>query len=213
MLTDQPALDYVKHWRLALPGARMIYDESETPKAFYRVERGCVRLQTTGMDGRRQILAFCLPGDFFGFEPGRTRMAAAETTIATELTVFPWSAIARLAEDPRCAPAVLGAACEMISSLTAHLRTFGHGSVEDHLMGFLEWLAERQGGAPAGVVQLPMSRRDIADFLGIANETLSRTIGRLEARGLIHVAVRREIVLHPASVRSPPLRRAGAPLG
>jgi len=212
VLTDHPALDYVKHWRLALPRGRMIYDEAEAPKAFYRVERGCVRLQTTGMDGRRQILAFCLPGDFLGFEPGRSRMAAAETSIATELTVFPWSAIARLAEDPRCAPAVVAAACEMISSLAAHLRTFGHGSVEDHLMGFLEWLADRQGGLSAGaVVQLPMSRRDIADFLGIANETLSRTIGRLEARGLIQVASRREIVLHPISMRSQPSRRAAAP--
>lgn len=193
------ALDQLRHWRVAAPKGRVIYDEGEAPKAFYRVETGCVRLQVNCDDGHRQILAFCLPGDIFGVEFDGARTSAAEAAATSELTRFP---ICGLTEGTSLAAksmtSLVAAASDMVLTLSMHLKGLGHGSAEDRLMWFLDWLADRQGvSREGGVVQPPMNRRDIADFLGLAQETLSRTFARLEVQDLLRVTDKRRVILRP----------------
>lgn len=192
------ALDQLRHWRVAAPKGRLIYDEGEPPTAFYRVEAGCVRLQVNCDDGHRQILAFCLPGDIFGVEFDGGRTAAAEASVTSELTRFPICGLTGTSLEAKSMASLVAAASDMVLTLSLHLKGLGHGSAEDRLMWFLDWLADRQGvSRQGGVVQPPMNRRDIADFLGLAQETLSRTFARLEIQRLLSVTDRRRVILRP----------------
>lgn len=191
-------LNRLRHWRTTAPKGRVVYDEGEPSKAFYRVETGCVRLQVNRDDGRRQILAFCLPGDIFGVDFTRPRPMAAEAATASELTRFPTGDLCATTWNSKEWASVADSALEIITSLTTHLAGLAHTSAEDRLLWFLDWLAARQGVARVnGVLRPPMSRRDVADFLDLAPETLSRTFNRLAARGLVRAIDRRTLLLRP----------------
>lgn len=187
----------VKHWRLTAPKGRIIYDEGEPISTFYRVDQGCVRLQVNREDGRRQILAFLFPGDVFGVESEVVRRAAAEAVTRVELTCFQGSGSGGVCSADAAA-GLAHAACEMATALATHLMGLCHTGAERRVRWFLDWAATRQGRDPVGGrLDLPMSRRDIADFLGLTPETLSRTFGRLEALGEIRVLSARRLVLRP----------------
>ena len=195
--------DGLKRWRISAPKGRVIYDEGEEAEAFYRVESGCIRLQVNREDGGRQILAFHLPGDIFGLDGDGHRHAAAEAATRSELTRFQAAPPLGMNTNPGAAAAVARAACEMINALAGHLMGLGHANAEDRVRWFLTWLSEQQGaGVRRMPVHLPMSRRDIADFLDLAPETLSRTMRRLETLGEIEVMGMRRVVLR-GSVRRP----------
>lgn len=193
-----PVFGEVRRWHLAIPKGRMVYDTGDPATAFYRVEEGCVRLQMMSEDGHRQIFAFCLPGDIFGLEVGRPRFEGAEATEDSQLSRFAAGAITGPPIDVDRLLGALGAASNMIVGLFTHLDGLGRGTAEERLMWFLDWLAERQGVVRAGgEIRLPMDRRDIADYLGLAPETLSRTFAKLEARQLVEFSGGKTLRLRP----------------
>ena len=197
-MTQPPELDGLRHWRVAVPKDRVIYDEGEAPLAFYRVEKGCVRLQVFLNDGRRQVLAFCLPGDVFGIEVETARAIAAEAAADCELTRFPLTTVSDPAMRPHDVVALMSAAAALVATLSEHLKGIGHAPADGRVVWFFDWLADRQGVKMlGGIVQLPMSRRDVADFLGMAEETLSRACARLERQQQIKVINQRKILLRP----------------
>ncbi len=188
MKPSEPGIGEVRRWHLAVPKGRIVYDTGDPAISFYRVEEGCIRLQLMSADGRRKILAFCLPGDIFGLEVGHPHFEGAEATVDSQLSRFAAASVTQPPLDVARVIGALGAASDMIVGLFTHLDGLGRGSAEDRLMWFLDWLADRQEADHAGGrVSLPMDRRDIADYLGLAPETLSRTFARLEARQLVEV--------------------------
>lgn len=202
MVDHNEKLDRLRHWRITAPKGRVIYDEDEPSKAFYRVEAGCVRLQVNRDDGRRQILAFCLPGDVFGVDFTHPRSMAAEAAAASALSRFPTGELCET-WSPQDWASVADSALEIIRALATHLAGMSHASAEDRLLWFLDWLAKRQRTSRCdGVLRPPMSRRDIADFLDLAPETLSRTFNRLAARGLVRAVDRHRLVLRPRSMEA-----------
>lgn len=210
MQTPHSRLDQIRHRRLAVRKGRIVYDAGDPTGAFYRVDRGCIRLQVVSEDGRRRILAFCLPGDIFGLEIGAAHTEGAEAAEDSQVSRFSTSAITDPPIDVSKVTSALRAASDMISGLFSHLEGLGRGSAEDRLMWFLDWLAARQQvDSSSGRVRLPMNRRDIADFLGLAQETLSRTFAKLEARGLVEVGVGKTIWLRPP--KGLPAKLSGSP--
>lgn len=197
-------IDRLVHWTVSVPTDRIIYHQGEAPRAFYRVEAGCVRLQVNRPDGRRQILAFCLPGDVFGLEFADVRPMSAEAVAAARLTRFQFDPDGEeIAQTSMVG--LLAAACEMSTILSLHLTGLGLNLAEERVTWFLDWLAGRQGvDGKGGPLFLPMNRQDISDFLGLAQETLSRTFARLEAHGAINVITPRRIVLRPRHSSSGP---------
>lgn len=192
------ALQHLRHRFLGLAKGRVIYDECDRADAFYCVESGCVRLLAYCDDGRRQILAFCLPGDMFGIRLSGQQTCAAETTIASVVKRFPIDAITAETVDRQELVDLVAMAAEMNANLSLHLKGLGHASAEARLIWFLDWLADRQGVASrGGIVRPPMSRRDIADFLGFTPETLSRTFARLRERGHVQVYSDKQLMLRP----------------
>ncbi|WP_374572102.1 cyclic nucleotide-binding domain-containing protein [Phenylobacterium sp.] len=198
----------VNRWRISAPKDRVIYDEGEPASAFYQIETGCVRLQVNREDGRRQILAFLLPGDIFGVQCDPTRRVAAEAVVRTDMTCFHASLSQAGAFGSGAAVGMASALCDLASGFATHVMGLCHASAESRVRWFLGWAAA-QGSISTGDdrLELPMSRRDIADFLGLTPETLSRTFSRLEALGEVEVQSARRLVLR--SKRRPVKRRDG----
>lgn len=182
----EPRIEYLRHWPISVPNGRQIYDAGEVPEAFYRVDCGCVRLQVLTPDGRRQILGFCLPGDVFGLDFCDVRPMGAEAATVSKLSRFPILQALRGGDKDDCS-GLLAASSQVAANLTGGLIGVGQVSAAERVIWFLNWIAERQGLRAGGqrVVHLPMSRRDIADYLGLAPETLSRILKQLVGKGRI----------------------------
>jgi CRP-like cAMP-binding protein len=195
-----PAAVLLRSGPLEMMGAQMtfarnaeIYGEGEAADYIYRVVSGAVRTYKVLADGRRQIGGFYLPGDMFGIEPGDEHTFSAEAIAQSKVLVIRRSAVMALAERD-------GEVARQLWTLTGReLRR-----VQDHILlliksahervaAFLLEMAERVSAGNA--VDLPMSRQDIADYLGLTIETVSRTLSHMEDVATIEVPTSRRIVL------------------
>ena len=170
-----------------------IYGENEPADYLYKVVSGAVRTYKVLNDGRRQIGSFYLPGDMFGLEIGDDHTFSAEAVIDCKVLVIKRSALVALAGRD--------------SGTTRHLWTLAATELQraqDHIMlliktaqervaGFLMEMSSRNFGASE--VELPMSRQDIADFLGLTIETVSRTFSQFQHEGLIALPTTRKVLL------------------
>ncbi|MER8709983.1 MULTISPECIES: helix-turn-helix domain-containing protein [unclassified Mesorhizobium] len=172
------------------PAGAEVYAQGEKAGAFYQVEFGAVRIYRLLADGRRQISAFHLAGETFGFEGGTTHHFFAEAINATGIRVFRFAAGADVSQ------LLLPLALKGLTRAQGHLLVLGRQNAIERVAAFLVDMAERQGGLPQ--VELPMSRMDIGDYLGLTIETVSRVFTRLKEKGVIRLASLRcvEIVKH-----------------
>lgn len=164
-----------------------IYAPEDPAEYWYRVVRGTVRKCAVTADGRRQIVDFLLPGDLFGLVTRHEhRFAVEAVTDGTVVAQYPRGKIERHADfDPRIGRRIREAAFEAISRSQARMVILGRMSAIEKVGAFLIEMAERTGDElPDGMV-LSMSRYDIADYLGLASETVSRTLSELRQAGAI----------------------------
>ncbi|MBZ9676165.1 helix-turn-helix domain-containing protein [Mesorhizobium sp. ES1-1] len=162
-----------------------IYAQGEKAGAFYQVEFGAVRIYRLLADGRRQISAFHLAGETFGFEADSTHHFFAEAINATGVRVL------RLATGAEMARQLLPLALKGLTRAQEHLLVLGRQNAIERVAAFLVDMAERQGGLRQ--VELPMSRMDIGDYLGLTIETVSRVFTRLKDKGVIRLLNLRSI--------------------
>jgi CRP/FNR family transcriptional regulator, nitrogen fixation regulation protein len=165
-----------------------VFGEGDSADYVYRVVSGAVRSFRMLADGRRQIVAFHLPGDVFGVELGPQRRLAAEALGETTLIVARRSAVGN---DGAQNQALWRHAMAELGRSQDHALTLGRRSASERVASFLVDLAARTGAVDA--VELPMSRQDMADFLGLTIETVSRTITQLQSHGAIAVSGCRRI--------------------
>jgi CRP/FNR family transcriptional regulator, nitrogen fixation regulation protein len=151
-------------------------------------------------DGRRQIGAFLLPGDMFGLEAGATHASSAEAVADSVILVIKRSAVVALAErDPEVASQMWTLTARELGRAQNHMLLLIRNA-QERIAAFLLEMAERAPGADA--VELPMSRQDIADYLGLTIETVSRTLTQLEAEAAIALPTSRRVVLRNRSALS-----------
>lgn len=177
---------------LRLPGFNMqferdaeIFGESEPADFAYKVVSGVVRTLRVLDDGRRQISAFYFPGDIFGVESGGEEHSnSAEAVSACEVALVRQSAL--LKRTGECS----AAACELwamtsreLKRARSHLVLLGRQTAAERVANFLIQMSDQQNDNES--VCLPMSRTDIADYLGLTIETVSRTLSQLERNGAI----------------------------
>jgi len=161
-----------------------IFAQGEAATHLYKVVSGVVRTCVYLEDGHRQIGSFQLPGDVFGFEPTETHTFSAEAVTECRVMCVSHAALKAAAErDPWLCRAILGCTVRSMDRLQAHVTLLGRRSALERVVAFLRTLSERQM-RPA-VIELPMSRQDIADHLGLTIETVSRTMTQLQEIGLI----------------------------
>jgi CRP/FNR family nitrogen fixation transcriptional regulator len=170
-----------------------IYGEGEPADYVYKVVSGTVRTYKVLSDGRRQIGAFYLTGDVFGLEMGEEHTFSAEAITDSKVLVIKRSAVVALAERDH------DVARQLWSLTSGELRR-----AQDHIMLLVKTAQERVASfllemaqrLPAGnAIELPMSRQDIADYLGLTIETVSRTLTHLENTAAIELPSSRRIVL------------------
>jgi CRP/FNR family nitrogen fixation transcriptional regulator len=171
-----------------------IFGEGERADHVYKVVRGVVRCFKTLNDGRRQICDFALAGDVFGLEASDDHGMSAEAVADSAVVAARRGSVLETAADP------LGAARGLVRLTMAnlernrdHVLTLGRRSAVERVVVFLLGLAERLG--ETDTIELPMSRQDMADYLGLTIETVSRVLTQLAAQGLIHLRRRRSVAL------------------
>jgi CRP/FNR family transcriptional regulator, nitrogen fixation regulation protein len=178
-----------------------IYGENEPADYLYKVLSGTVRTYKVLVDGRRQIGAFHLPGDVFGFEAGDEHTFSAEAITDCRIAVIKRSALMSLAaRDNEVAHQMWAFTAHELQRVQSHMLLLIK-SAQERVATFLLEMAERVSAN--GAVDLAMSRQDIADYLGLTIETVSRTLTQLEKTAAIEVSTSRRILLrnHSALAR------------
>ncbi len=171
-----------------------VYGEGEPAEFVYLVASGAVRTYKTLSDGRRQIAAFRLPGDVFGVEVGEDHAFTAEAIADCRIVVVKQTALMALAgRDGAVAREMWAETARDLARAQNLLLVLGRKSAEERVATFLLDMAGR--GVSATTIELPMSRQDIADHLGLTIETVSRTISHLEQLGAIKLPASRRIEL------------------
>lgn len=174
-----------------------IIHEGEPAENLFNVVSGAVKLYKLLPDGRRQITGFLFPGDFLGIALNETYVYTAEALKPVRLCRFPRRKLeALLREVPSLEHELLNEVATELVAAQDQMLLLGRKTARERVSSFLLMLARRasRGGRPAEKkVELPMSRADIADYLGLTTETVSRTITQLRKSGTIAVTNRGEI--------------------
>jgi CRP-like cAMP-binding protein len=170
-----------------------IYGENEPAEYVYKVIKGAVRTYRILCDGRRQIGGFYLPGDIFGLEIGKEHQFSAEAIKDVTVLVIRRSAVVSLAErDSKAARELWSFTGRELHRVQEHMMLLIK-SAQQRVACFLLEMSARLAATDA--IELPMSRQDIADYLGLTIETVSRTMTQLASEQAIGLPSARRIVL------------------
>ncbi len=167
-----------------------VFAQEEMTTSFYNLVEGIMRLYKLLPDGRRQIIGFALPGDFLGLSASVRHNFSADAIGPVALCQFSKSAFARFSEDrPDLLRRINELAVRELSQAQDHMVLLGRRSAEEKVATFLIGWRDRlvQATGPSQTVSLPMSRQDIADYLGLTIETVSRTFTKFERDGVIEI--------------------------
>ena len=164
-------------------------------ETWYCVLAGAARRYVIRLDGRRQIVDLLLPGDCFGFTVDSEYDFAVEAvTDATVVAGYPRRRAEMLADsDPRVSREIREAAFESLSRLQSQLLIVGRITALEKVGSFILEMAARLSRAGSQRVALPMSRYDIADYLAVSVETVSRSLTDLKHRGVIRLSGTRTV--------------------
>jgi CRP-like cAMP-binding protein len=179
---------------MAYPRDSEIFGENEPADYLYKVLTGTVRTYKILSDGRRQVGGFYLPGDIFGLEFAEEHTLSAEAVGDAKVLVVKRSALTALASrDPSVAQELFALTGRELHRVQDRMLLLIKNARE-RVASFLLEMAER--ASENNTIELPMSRQDIADYLGLTIETVSRTLTSLETASAIEVSpCSRRIVL------------------
>lgn len=197
----QQSTDHSLAGAFALLGATMrfernveIFGEAEPAEYFYQVVTGAVRTYKVLEDGRRQIGAFHLPVDVFGLEAGEEHGFSAEAIVDSTVRIAKRSVVLSMsARDSDLAADLWTRTAGGFRSAQEHMLVLGRKNAEERVATFILDMARR--ASKEGIIELPMSRQDIADYLGLTIETVSRTFTQLECQEAIELPSSRRIRL------------------
>lgn len=183
--TFSPAQFVSQDWagaaRLVFREGEEIYAQDEDADLIYRVLRGSVRTTHLQADGRRQVGGFYYEGDVLGVEVGEAHRFSAEALADCEVLALRRSGSAAY-ESGRLDQMVWAATTCELRRTQSHMLLLGRATASEKVARFLLDIADRFRGE---FVVLPMSRQDMADYLGLTIETISRMLGRLQADGVV----------------------------
>ena len=161
-----------------------IYGEKEPADYVYQVKTGAARSYKLLSDGRRQIGAFHLVGDIFGLENSSEHRFTAEAIVDTTVRLIKRRSLELVAEsDAMVARNLLTMTTNNLQHAEDHMLLLGRKTSLERVAAFLIEMDRRL--TAAGVLALPMCRRDIADYLGLTLETVSRALSRLHELGIL----------------------------
>ncbi|MEL6913159.1 MAG: helix-turn-helix domain-containing protein [Pseudomonadota bacterium] len=183
------------HLKLAANSA--LYFEGDEVSHVYIIEDGVVRLTRVLEDGRRQVIAFGYPGDIVGFPARGLHNTDCDALTPVRLRPIRRCVLEDGAQDPDLHAALLDAAMDEISAMQDHFMMLGCKNAPEKVASFIKSMADRHGmmAADGANVHLPMGRADIADFLGLTMETVSRCFTALRKDGVIRLNGAQSVVI------------------
>lgn len=167
--------------RLTFRAGEEIYAQDEAADMIYRLVRGAVRTSHLLVDGRRQIGDFYYEGDVLGVETAAAHRFSAEAISDCEVLILRRSGSGAYDAD-RLQGLLWRATASELGRTQAHMLLLGRSTACEKVARFLLDIADRFRDE---VVALPMSRQDMADYLGLTIETISRMLGRLQSEGFV----------------------------
>ena len=171
-----------------------VFAEGGDADVFFKVVSGVVRVCKFLSDGRRQIEAFHVAGEVFGFELGGERSLSAEAVSDCTLISYRRRSIEMLAQkDENITRQLFQYAMQNLAHAQTHSLLLGRRGAAEKMASFL--LGQAEHSADGHTVNLAMTRQDIADYLGLTIETVSRSLSLFERRGVIALANIREVRL------------------
>jgi len=171
---------------------KTIFSEGEPADSVFGLSRGVVRLYKQLTDGRRQVLSFALAGDFLGMPIAERHRLSADAVGEVSLCQFSRNDLLEfIASSPNLMRLLVAFASRELDMAQDQLLLLGNASAEAKvvifLVGWRNRLARSSVSSSSKVVPLPMRRRDIADFLGLKLETVSRTFAKLEQKNVLRI--------------------------
>jgi CRP/FNR family transcriptional regulator, nitrogen fixation regulation protein len=171
-----------------------IFAEGDASDCWFRVISGTVRICKWMPDGRRHIIEFCFAGDCFGLPASGTRAATAEAVSGVVVMRYPQRATDRLIDEtPRLAREMYDRTLRELTQTQTRMLLLGRMTASERMASFLLEMAERYDAPRA--IDLPMSRYDIADYLGLTMETVCRTVSAFKRDGIIALSTPQRIEL------------------
>lgn len=200
---DKTELRELEHLgrQIRFASCETVFAQEEMTTSFYNLLDGVLRLYKLLPDGRRQIVGFSLPGDFLGLAASARHSLSADAIGPVIVCRFSKAPFARFIEDkPHLLRRINELAVRELSHARDHMVLLGRRSAEEKVATFLIGWRDRlvQLSGPSTTVALPMSRQDIADFLGLTIETVSRTFTKLERDRVIGIMPGSVCLLDPA---------------
>jgi CRP/FNR family nitrogen fixation transcriptional regulator len=168
-----------------------VFAEGETAGYVYKIVSGVVRESKLLSDGRRQISAFHLPGDMFGFEVEHVHHVSAEAIGPVKVLAYKWPSLLSATSSSGFVHELLNRTMIGLRQTQDHLLLLGRKNALERLAAFLIEMARRTGSDRS--LQLAMPRHDIADYLGLTLETVSRMFAELKDAGIIRLESARQV--------------------
>jgi CRP/FNR family transcriptional regulator, nitrogen fixation regulation protein len=166
-----------------------IYCQDDEVEFLYRVVSGAVRTTRLTSDGRRQVGDFYYKGDLFGLETGPEHRFSAEALSDCTVMLVRRSSVRAFSGDAELDRAILAATRQELERTQEHLLLLGRKNAQEKVAGFLMSLAGREA---ENTVDLPMGRQDMADYLGLTIETVSRMLTQLQDNAVVEFAASRK---------------------
>ena len=171
-----------------------IFAEGDPADCWFKVVSGAVRVCRLMADGRRHIAEFCFAGDCFGLDSLPHRLFSAEAVGDTVVMRFPRRATERLIdENPKLARCLRDISLRDLANAQIRMMLLGRMSAPERVATFLLDMADRRD--TRRVIDLPMSRNDIADYLGLTIETVCRVLSAFKRNGAIEIPTPNRIEL------------------
>ena len=165
-----------------------VYAEGDPADYCYKLVSGVVRTVKLMPDGRRQVAEFYLPKDLFGFDSTDPRDLAAEAVTDVTLIRYPRRQIEAQAQaDAGFAQILRDMTFGSLRKAHKQMLLLARKSAQERIASFLLDLASRASTASGDAIELPMTRNDIADHLGLTLETVSRVLNRLHRDDVINL--------------------------
>jgi CRP/FNR family transcriptional regulator, anaerobic regulatory protein len=176
------------------PAGAAIFWEGDEARQIFDVLEGVLRVCRIMSDGRRAIIGFIYPGDVMGVSFQSRYLFTAEAVTEVKVRRFARGRFfAMINESPALRPQLFAILCDEMSAAQDQMLLLGRKSAEERVVSFL--LAIHRKRAADDEIELPMSRQDMADYLGLTIETVSRMMTSLARRGLIAAGARHAVTL------------------
>ncbi|HSW14084.1 MAG TPA: helix-turn-helix domain-containing protein [Solimonas sp.] len=187
---------------LNLPAGKALFDAGATAASTFSVRAGCIKTFTLDSEGNERVRGFHLAGDIIGLDTLTSERYPmyAVAIVPTQVCVMPREEMRQLTQH---APALMNRLIDRLShSLRQALSLAGDYTADQRVAAFLLQMHDRLAPLPGRNMRLPMGRRDIANYLRLATETVCRVLTRFEQRGYLQVKDREIGLLDTAALRA-----------